>query len=53
MALTMVEKPAEKADKSEWSAELKAEFEREAANPNPCVGTVLLSEVFPLPGLDD
>src|SRR4051794_10018935 len=44
MALSMVDKAAEKKDKSQWPAELQAEFEREANNPNPCVGSMLLSE---------
>jgi beta-alanine degradation protein BauB len=44
MALTMLDKAAVKTDKSDWSQELKAEFEREAKSPNPCVGTTLLSE---------
>jgi len=44
MALTMMEKAAAKAEKIDWSPELKAEFAREAQNPNPCVGTTLLSE---------
>jgi quercetin dioxygenase-like cupin family protein len=44
MALSMVDKAAEKKDKSQWSPELQAEFEREANNPNPCVGSMLLSE---------
>jgi len=44
MALTMLDKAAEKKDKSQWSAELTAEFAREAKNPNPCVGSTLLSE---------
>lgn len=44
MALSMVDKQAAVADKSEWSPELKAEFEREASNPNHCVGTHFLSE---------
>ncbi len=44
MALTMVEKQAMRADKSDWPAEIKAEFEREAKYPNPCVGSELLSE---------
>jgi hypothetical protein len=47
MALTMLDKAAdkvEKKDKSAWPAEIAAEFEREAQNPNPCVGTTLLSE---------
>ena len=44
MALTMMDKQTQKADKSAWPAEIKAEFEREAKNPNPCVGSTLLSE---------
>jgi len=44
MALTMLDKAAERKDKSQWSAELQAEFERERSNPNPCVGNQLLSE---------
>ena len=44
MALTMLDKAAEKKDKSQWPAEIAAEFEREAKNPNPCVGSTLLSE---------
>lgn len=44
MALSMVEKQALTSDKSDWSPELKAEFEREAKNPNYCVGSTLLSE---------
>ena len=44
MALTMMDKQAVNAQKSPWSAELTAEFEREAKNPNPCVGSTLLSE---------
>ncbi len=44
MALTMLNKSAEKKDKAPWSAELTAEFQREAKNPNPCVGSQLLSE---------
>ncbi|HET9903604.1 MAG TPA: hypothetical protein VFQ27_07900 [Xanthobacteraceae bacterium] len=44
MALSMSEKQALKSDKGNWSPELQAEFEREAKNPNPCVGTRLLSE---------
>ena len=39
MALTMLDKKAAQEDRSEWPAELKAEFERESRNPNPCVGT--------------
>jgi beta-alanine degradation protein BauB len=44
MALTMTEKPTETASKAPWPAEIAAEFEREKQNPNPCVGSVLLSE---------
>jgi quercetin dioxygenase-like cupin family protein len=44
MALSMIDKQAMKKDPSAWPAEIKAEFEREAKNPNPCVGTRLLSE---------
>jgi beta-alanine degradation protein BauB len=44
MALTMLDKQAASKDKTEWSAELRAEFEREAQNPNPCVGNEFLSE---------
>jgi hypothetical protein len=44
MALTMMDKAAVRADKSAWSADLTAEFEREAKNPNPCVGNSLVSE---------
>ena len=35
---------AEKKDISQWPAEIAAEFEREAKNQNPCVGSTLLSE---------
>ena len=44
MALSMTDKAAVKADKSAWSVDLKAEFERESKNPNPCVGNMLVSE---------
>jgi quercetin dioxygenase-like cupin family protein len=44
MAQTMKDKAALATDRSEWTAELKAEFEREHANHNPCVGSHLLSE---------
>ncbi len=44
MALTMVDKPADHKEKSDWPEAIRAEFEREAKNPNPCVGTELLSE---------
>jgi quercetin dioxygenase-like cupin family protein len=44
MALTMLDKQAVNAQKTAWTPELTAEFEREAKNPNPCVGSTLLSE---------
>jgi len=44
MAMSMLDKAAEKKDKSAWPAEIAAEFDREAKNPNPCVGSTLLSE---------
>src|SRR6187551_2818193 len=44
MSLTMMDKQAVNSQKSAWSSELTAEFEREAKNPNPCVGSTLLSE---------
>jgi hypothetical protein len=33
-----------KKDISQWPADIAAELEREAKNPNPCVGSTLLSE---------
>jgi len=44
MALTMAEKADVTKLKDPWPADIAAEFEREAKNPNPCVGTTLLSE---------
>ena len=44
MALSMIDKAAEQKNKSPWPADIAAEFEREAKNPNPCVGSTLLSE---------
>jgi hypothetical protein len=44
MALTMRDKTAEKKDQAAWPADIAAEFTREARNPNPCVGSTLLSE---------
>ncbi|MGD9769913.1 MAG: hypothetical protein AB7U62_19935 [Pseudolabrys sp.] len=44
MAMTMSDKAALTKDHAPWSAELQAEFAREASNPNPCVGSMLLSE---------
>ena len=44
MALTMLEKTSDHADKSAWPPALIAEFEREQASNNPCVGNMLVSE---------
>lgn len=44
MALTMLDKKAERSDKSAWPANIAAEFEHENRNPNPCVGNALVSE---------
>jgi len=44
MALSMLDKTAEKKEKSQWPADIVADFEREAMNPDPCVGNMLLSE---------
>ena len=44
MALSMIDKAAEQKNKSPWPADIAAEFERESKNPNPCVGSTLLSE---------
>jgi hypothetical protein len=44
MTLTMVDKQAESSERSAWPPDIAAEFEREKQNPNPCVGTALLSE---------
>ena len=44
MAMSMKEKAAESTDRSAWPAAIEAEFERERNNPNPCVGSVLISE---------
>jgi quercetin dioxygenase-like cupin family protein len=44
MALTMMEKSALKTDHSAWPEAIAREFERERADPNPCVGSRLLSE---------
>jgi len=43
-AMTMIDKPAVTKESAPWSAELQAEFAREAQNHNPCVGSRLLSE---------
>ena len=44
MAMSMKEKTSNSHVKSEWSPALKQEFAQEAANPNGCVGSDLLSE---------
>ena len=44
MALSMLDKQAQKADRTDWPAEIRTEFDREAASNNFCVGSELLSE---------
>ncbi len=44
MALTMLDKAPAHTDRSEWPKPLQLEFEREAQNPNGCVGNELVSE---------
>jgi beta-alanine degradation protein BauB len=44
MALTMLDKTSDHADKSAWPPAIATEFERERQNPNGCVGSTLLSE---------
>ena len=44
MALTMLDKHTMSSDRSAWTPEITAEFEREKKNPNPCVGNALVSE---------
>jgi len=44
MALTMADKTTSSRSTSEWPANIREEFAREAKNPNPCVGQKLLSE---------
>ena len=44
MALTMLDKPTDRSDASAWPPAIAAEFERERANNNGCVGSTLLSE---------
>jgi quercetin dioxygenase-like cupin family protein len=44
MALSMLDKQAVNAQKTPWPTEVTAEFEREAEQNNPCVGSTLLSE---------
>ena len=44
MVLTMADKADVKIHKDPWPTDIAAEFERESKNPNPCVGSTLLSE---------
>jgi len=44
MALTMLDKTTDHADKAAWPPAIAAEFERERQNNNGCVGSRLLSE---------
>ena len=44
MALSMLDKSTDHADKSAWSPAIAAEFEREKQTHNGCVGSTLLSE---------
>jgi hypothetical protein len=44
VALTMADKADLKKHEDPWPADIAADFAREAKNPNPCVGTMLLSE---------
>lgn len=43
-AKTMLDKAAVRTDRTEWPRALQQEFEREAQNPNGCVGGELVSE---------
>src|SRR3954466_16066517 len=44
MAMTMKDKPSNAHVNTEWPAALSQEFQREAEQPNACVGSELLSE---------
>ena len=44
MALSMLDKSTDRADRSAWPPVIAAEFEREKASNNGCVGSTLLSE---------
>ena len=48
MAMTMKEKASNSHVNTEWAPALKVEFAREAASPNGCVGSELLSETSKL-----
>jgi beta-alanine degradation protein BauB len=44
MALSMIDTPATRIDKTRWPTEVRAEFERQSGRPNGCVGNKLISE---------
>ena len=44
MTATMTDKPTNRCSRGSWPAEIRKEFEAEAANPNGCVGQQLISE---------
>jgi beta-alanine degradation protein BauB len=44
MALSMLDKSTDRADRSAWPPAIAAEFEREKQNNNGCVGNALVSE---------
>jgi len=44
MAVTMADKATNYRSTEEWPTDIRAEFEHEAKNPNPCVGQQLISE---------
>ena len=44
MAMSMTDKATAHSEKTEWPQALQQEFEREAQNNNPCVGSELVSE---------
>ena len=44
MALSMLDKSTDRADRSVWPPAIAAEFEREKQNNNGCVGNALVSE---------
>ena len=44
MAMSMMEKAALKTEHAPWPEAIAKEFEQESNNPNPCVGSRLLSE---------
>ena len=44
MPMSMAEKPTNFRSKAQWPVAIRSEFEREAGNPNGCVGQQLISE---------